>query len=175
MLRDLLRRLLNFLFPDASSHDRAEPKQDSDSGETVSTASKLPTKPYVVRRSLVSPGELTAYRLLADGLTEFLVMSKVRMEDVLAAPRGLTNSERSSMRGRIKSRHFDFVVCDASELQPVAVVELDDSSHRSAKAQEADRFKDRACADAGLVLLRLAEPSAECAERVVAEIRRIGP
>lgn len=55
---------------------------------------------------------------------------------------------------QIKAKHFDFVVCAPETFTVVAVVELDDSSHRSKLAGKRDRVKDHACQSAGIPLLR---------------------
>ena len=69
--------------------------------------------------------------------------------------RGLSQSERKAARNRIRPRHLDFVLTDPASSWIVCVVELDDSTHRSAHAQRADHFKDRALAAAGVPLVRV--------------------
>jgi len=72
------------------------------------------------------------------------VFTKVRMADVLQP---YQERGRSWWRAfnRISAKHFDFVICRANDLQVLCVVELDDSSHASAKRQARDRFVDEIC------------------------------
>lgn len=65
-----------------------------------------------------------------------------------------SRQERHGLRNRIKSRHVDFVVTKSADSQIVALVELDDASHRSKAAQDSDRFKDELARSTGLDLLR---------------------
>jgi very-short-patch-repair endonuclease len=55
---------------------------------------------------------------------------------------------------RIKSKHIDFVICDAA-LCPIIAVELDDSSHHRADRQTRDRDVDRILQIASLPILRV--------------------
>ena len=85
---------------------------------------------------------------------KYNVLTKTRVEDVIYVTReGRSRSEIFRDRGRIKSRHFDFLLCD-NQAQPIAAIELDDSSHNTAKARETDRFKDELCASVGLEMIR---------------------
>ena len=71
-----------------------------------------------------------------------LICPKVRMEDFLSVDTK-DKRKRQSMRGKIKSRHIDFILCDA-DLNMLAGVELDDASHKYNKNTiEADAFKNR--------------------------------
>jgi very-short-patch-repair endonuclease len=55
---------------------------------------------------------------------------------------------------RVKSKHIDFVICDAA-LCPIIAVELDDSSHQRAERQARDRDVDRILQIASLPILRV--------------------
>jgi len=77
---------------------------------------------------------------------------------------------------RIDRKHVDFVVCDAATMQPLLAIELDDSSHNSAKARETDAFKDEVFKAAGLPLLRVpagySYQSRDLQERIDGALRR---
>lgn len=68
------------------------------------------------------------------------VFAKVRMEDLLWLPKG--TEKRQSWRGRVKSRHIDFVVCDLATSRPLVAIELDDASHGRRDRRERDAFVD---------------------------------
>ena len=70
-----------------------------------------------------------------------IVCPKVRMEDFLSVTAKKNNS-RLSFRGRIKSRHIDFILCDKN-MNMLAGLELDDNSHKYSVSQiEGDKFKN---------------------------------
>lgn len=111
--------------------------------------------PYVRRSGLFSEAEARFLRALREAAPEADVFGKVRLEDVIVAKRGLSKSERASARGRIKSRHVDFVLTDPKSTRVLLVVELDDSTHLSERAKKVDAFKDGALSAAGVPLLRV--------------------
>ncbi len=85
----------------------------------------------------------------------FHVFTKVRLEDVLQVRRQIKDTQKHwQYRGRIKSRHVDFVICDDNGLFMCAI-ELDGSAHTSKEAVMVDGFKDGIFTNAGLKLYRV--------------------
>lgn len=82
------------------------------------------------------------------------ILSKVRMEDVIKVKKGLPYSETQSARGRIKSRHIDFIIAEPEYLQVLIAIELDDNSHKYKKAKESDTFKNDVFNAVGLPYIR---------------------
>lgn len=111
--------------------------------------------PYARRSGLFTEAEARFWCVLRDASPGLEVFGKVRLEDVIVARSGLSKSDRMAARNRIKSRHLDFVLVDPASMRVMAAVELDDASHKSARAQEADMFKDGALAAAGVPLIRV--------------------
>lgn len=127
--------------------------------------------PYRLRDSLLTPNERSFYGVLqqvADDL-ELQVFAKVRLSDVLWIPRGTDNWILH--RNRIQQKHMDFVLCDRQDIAPVLAIELDDSSHRRADRQERDSFVERACAVAGLPLLRISTRNGYAPRQLAEDIR----
>lgn len=116
------------------------------------------------KKYLLSAAEYKFYKILKEKCDEadLLICPKVRMEDFLTVT---DMQNRAKYRGRIKSRHIDFVICN-EDLYMLAGLELDDSSHNSAAAQEADRFKDNVFQTIGLPLYRIATEPRCYAERI---------
>lgn len=116
-----------------------------------------PFLPYLKAKSLATRTELEFFKALSVSLPRkgLTICPKVRMEDAIRVERGLSPRDRGRGRGRIKSRHFDFVIADSSTLEPLLAIELDDHSHLRKAAQDTDRFKNEACKKAGLPLLRI--------------------
>jgi|SRR5690625_532402 len=104
---------------------------------------------------LFSQAEARFFEALREAVPEFNVFGKVHLEDVITVQRSLPRSEWQAARNRIKPRHLDFVLTDPASSWIVCVIELDDSSHQSKRAQRADDFKDRALAAARVPVLRI--------------------
>lgn len=126
-----------------------------DPGSTQADAQALQS--YEARPSLFVNGSERALfaALNRHKLEGFHVMVKVRLEDILRVRNDVKQGRlRWQYRGRIKSRHVDFVVCDESG-RVLCAVELDGNSHRNKEAQMVDGFKDAIFKHAGLRLLRI--------------------
>jgi very-short-patch-repair endonuclease len=89
-----------------------------------------------------------------------LLLTKVRMEDIVGvAPHVKDGRERWRLRGRVKSRHVDFLICSFSGT-PLMAIELDGSAHemkgsRGRNVQNADDLKDRIFNACGLMFTRV--------------------
>lgn len=86
---------------------------------------------------------------------EYRVFGKVRVADVAAVRPGLGNSARQGALNLIAAKHFDFVVCRASDLAVVMAVELNDKSHASKRAQSRDELLAKVCQTIKLPLLTI--------------------
>jgi len=73
-----------------------------------------------------------------------IVLSKVRIEDFVEVSKEKAHSYKNhwGLRGRIKSRHVDFLVCDRATTKPLLAIELDGKSHNGAQRQKRDDFVD---------------------------------
>jgi len=114
------------------------------------------TLPYRARPSLLTPAEKKFHEALYPLVYEqWHLYAKVRMEDIIEVKPGLERKEAYGYRSRIKSRHLDFVLCDKETLEVLMCIELDDNSHQRRSQKDADDFKDRAMAAAGITLTRV--------------------
>lgn len=105
----------------------------------LSSNSKLPYR----YRPILTKNEYPFWRVLYAKMAEcgVIVCPKVRMEDFLSIT-SKQNKRRLTYRGRIKSRHIDFILCDKN-MNMLAGLELDDSSHKYSASQiEGDKFKN---------------------------------
>lgn len=60
------------------------------------------------------------------------------------------------MRGRIKARRIDFLICKAEPpFTPLHVIELDGSSHNKPERKKADDFLNRALTATGYPITRV--------------------
>jgi len=71
------------------------------------------------------------FSALCTALPECTVLAQVSFQALLDTP-------RLEDRNRFNRKSADFVIC-SKNLTPIAVIELDDASHNSKRARDADR------------------------------------
>ncbi|MEE9347695.1 MAG: DUF2726 domain-containing protein [Robiginitomaculum sp.] len=118
---------------------------------------------YALAKSIfVNRSERAFFEALraALGRSNCLLLTKVRMEDIVGvSPQVKDGPERWRLRGRVKSRHVDFLICAANGA-PLMAIELDGSIHDKGKnnampVHYADDLKDRIFIACGLPLERV--------------------
>lgn len=85
---------------------------------------------------------------------EYRVFAKVRVADILSPSKGKDRKTWQIAFNKISSKHFDYVLCQKNTLEIVAVIELDDKSHKTKKRMDRDLFLENACESANLLLIR---------------------
>ena len=110
--------------------------------------------PYQPAKTLFSAAERSFLGVLDQAVgPEHRVFGKVRVADVATVKPGLGKSARQGALNRVAAKHFDFVVCRASDLAVVCAVELNDKSHSSQRAQSRDDLLLKVCQAIDLPLL----------------------
>jgi very-short-patch-repair endonuclease len=132
----------------------------------------LPNDPWpVAARDLLTERERSLYQSLLSLYPDHKVFVQVALSQLIDVPE--FHPERQSIRNRFSQLVADFVLC-RSDLSVVAVIELDDRSHRRADRQRADARKTKALEDGGLRLVRVpagALPSVEKLQTLVDAVR----
>ena len=105
--------------------------------------------PYYKAR-VMSRSEQSLYWKLRILLPEHIILAQVQASRVLRIEKG---SDYMKWFNRISQTSYDFVICDKSA-NPLAVIELDDSSHDSDKRRSDDARKDKALRSATLPIIR---------------------
>jgi hypothetical protein len=124
-------------------------------GKKAGTGSKVGF-PYVPAKALFSAAERSFLGVLDQAVgSEHRVFGKVRVADLAAVKPGLGNAGRQGALNRVAAKHFDFVVCRASDLSVVCAVELNDSSHSTKRAQVRDELLANVCEAIGLPLFQV--------------------
>lgn len=104
---------------------------------------------------IMSKAERSFYGVLKIALPENIeIFTKVRIADLLKPSNKQNNKIWRIAFNKISSKHFDFVLCDKKTLKTIAVIELDDSSHNTTKAQIKDQFINEACKSGNLTIVR---------------------
>lgn len=124
-------------------------KAKRDSGSSVGF-------PYQRAGALFSAAERSFLGVLDQAASpEYRVFGKVRIADVATLKSGLRASARQGALNKASSKHFDFVVCRASDFSVVCAVELNDKTHSSRRGQARDEFVVGVCRAIGLPLLQV--------------------
>ena len=117
--------------------------------------------PYKRAKTLFSAAERSFLGVLDQAVgAEHRVFGKVRVADIALVKPGLGRSARQGALNRIAAKHFDFVVCRASDLAVVCAIELNDKSHASQRAQARDELLAKVCQTIGLPLLTVSAKQA---------------
>jgi len=117
--------------------------------------------PYQPAKTLFSAAERSFLGVLDQALgPEHRIFGKVRVADVASVKPGLGASARQGALNRVAAKHFDFIVCRASDLSVLCAVELNDKSHASQRAQSRDDLLVNVCRAINLPLLQIAAKQA---------------
>ncbi len=109
---------------------------------------------YYLRKSLVTSAEHSFLGVLESVLPPGTrVFGKVGLDALLGVKGGLERDERQAALNHIARKHVDFVLVRASDLTPLAGIEIDDSSPDDEDPQQRDAFVDLAFEKVGLPLL----------------------
>jgi hypothetical protein len=115
-----------------------------------------PASVYQKNQFILSPAEQKFHQALSHGLSnQFMILMKVRVADVLQPETGITKNEWTSAFNRIKSKHFDFLLCSHNTCEIIAAIELDDRSHQRPDRRKRDKFLNLACESADFALIRV--------------------
>ena len=121
----------------------------------TSRSTGVPSYPYYGKKALFSAAERSFLGVLEQAVGgRYRVFGKVRLADALGVTRGTPAGERKRALNRVVAKHVDFVLCHPQNLEIAALVELDDASHKRPERRERDAFLEKACAAAGVRLLR---------------------
>jgi hypothetical protein len=98
-------------------------------------------------------GELAFYRILRLAIPRYTALSlKTRLVDVVGCPDELWTTPYGR---RLAQKHVDFVLFDQDTAAIIAVLELDDRSHRLPSRRLRDLFVDDVFARSGVPLIRV--------------------
>lgn len=150
-------------------------------GVLVALKSRPPTTgdglSFESREVLFSPAERSFLGVLEQALADgrYKVFGKVRLGDIVKPAKGLNASKRTTAQNRINQKHVDFLICTASDLTVVGVVELDDQSHNRDDRAGRDRFVDDALTKARIPVVRFPAKNSYAIPEVAAKLQTILP
>jgi hypothetical protein len=111
--------------------------------------------PYERGRPLLSVAERTLFEVLERSIPAGVhIAPKVRIADILKVA-GASGKAYGAAFGKIAQKHVDFAICDYETFEVLAVVELDDSSHETARARKRDALVNGAFVAARVPIYRV--------------------
>ncbi len=116
-----------------------------------------PISKYMVKPILTN-NELNFYKQLRPVAEKlgYTVLTKVRIADFIEPCNCSNKSEKQTHFNRIKSKHVDFALARKDNLQPILLIELDDSSHvYNQKTVERDNFVNQVYSQAEIDILHM--------------------
>ena len=130
--------------------------------------------PYVPAKALFTPAERSFLGVLDQVVgSEHRVFGKVRVADLASVKPGLSAAARQGALNKVAAKHFDFVVCRASDLSVVCAVELNDSSHSTKRAQARDDLLTNVCEAIGLPLFQVPAKRAYSVQELQAQFASV--
>ncbi|SEB12079.1 DUF2726 domain-containing protein [Marinobacterium iners] len=119
--------------------------------ETIKDYSEV----YALEKSILTPAELKFMKVLQEVVGDrYYILSKVRVADVFKVKKQRFGEAEYKWFNKIKAKHFDYVLCCPDSFRPLAVVELDDSSHNRPDRVKRDKLLNNICKDSGLIIIR---------------------
>ena len=110
---------------------------------------------YRAKTFFFTKNELYFYRELLESTKEMnvVVFPKVRLADIIE-PRSDTENWQIAFN-KIKAKHIDFLLCESKVCRPKLAIELDDTTHKTAKRMARDIFVDEALEGAHIPILHV--------------------
>ncbi len=123
--------------------------------ERVRVAQRADEFPYIKRKYLCNRDERTFFRYLVKAISrDYLILTKVRMADILTVDRALTDKKRFEFFEKIAPRHVDFVLVDRATTEIKMVVDLFNDRVSNTKLVQKAIFMDKLFQAAGIPLMR---------------------
>ena len=131
-------------------------------------ARRRPPAFRVVKRAFLTENEKEFLQRLEQAFPEHRVMAQVSMGALMAPDVPGGTGHYLSIRGRFAQKVVDFVILDDA-LEVIALVELDDRTHR----QDKDAERDTMTAAAGYVTLRYRSREKPAPQAIRAELQAL--
>ena len=109
----------------------------------------------VTAKPLLSRPEQLLYGRLVRAFPGHIILAQVALSQLLVVTRGNAAGSTQSILNGFRQLVADFIVC-APDFTALAVIELDDRSHRRNVQRERDQRKDRFLQAAGIKVIRVA-------------------
>lgn len=114
------------------------------------------TDPMYTIKPLLNYSEKEFYTTLENTVqNKYIILSKVRLWDILDIVRNQDKSTKAVLRNKIQSKHVDFLLCDRKTFLPLIAIELDGESHKNYWRRKRDEFVNKVYKNANLPILHI--------------------
>ncbi len=121
------------------------------------------------QKPILTPNEQEFFGRLHRALPDYLVFPQVSLDALLSVSPNCSRATQVALRNTYSQKHPDFVVCKPETLEVVAIVELDDRTHRieqdskrdamlQAAGYRVERFQSKAKPSEAQIALRFSSP-----------------
>lgn len=119
----------------------------------ISNIQKQPKETYR-KKYLLTKNEYSFYQKIKPTIKEhnLKILCKIRLADLIEPEPNKNQKEWYAAFNRIKSKHIDFAIA-TEDMNIIALVELQDSTHQNSDRKERDEFINNAVTNAGYTLL----------------------
>lgn len=112
--------------------------------------------PVQKRNSIFSPVERSFLQLLEQAVsTEYKILNRVKLSDIVEIKQGVAEKARNNTLQKLNAKYLDFVLCDPTDMQIVAVIDLVNNSNREGHKAIPDWFVNGALDAAAVPYLRM--------------------
>ena len=126
-------------------------------------------RPVLFRKKrLLTPNEVEFFHRLRQALPDYHVFPQVSMGALMSPGSGVSKQDYLPVRNRFASKIVDFVIVD-DEVNPVALIELDDRTHSA----EQDARRDAMTQAAGYTTLRYQSRSKPTPDQIRRDVTRV--
>ena len=112
-------------------------------------------RPAYRRGRFLTPNEKRFLAVLDEAVgQDYRVFAQVRLAELVDVDLSATSAKRRAAMNKVFGKSIDYLICDASSLEPIAAIELDDRTHALPHRRERDTFVDAVFSEIGIPLLR---------------------
>ena len=120
------------------------------------TVARLEEFPYTRNRALFSPAERSLLGALEQAVGEdYRIFAKVRVADIVSVRPTANESSWLHAFDQISAKHFDFVLCDKTDLSIRCAIELNDETDGSRQRQERNTISEGVCRSISLPFIQI--------------------
>lgn len=113
-------------------------------------------RPAYRRGRFLSANEKRFLNILDEAVgADYRVFAQVRLADLVDVDARASEARRRAAMRKVFGKSVDFVICTSRGLDPVAAVEVDDSTHWLAHRRERDALVDAVFKEIGVPLVRV--------------------
>lgn len=130
------------------------------------------------KNSFMTEREKRFYWTLSNNLKRnglrFIIAPQVAMSALIGVKAKQGSRRFWKAFNKIGQKRFDYVLIDSQSLEPLLVVELQDSSHKKRERAASDLEKEKICKQADVPLMQIWEANERACEEIIGRLAKRG-